>query len=90
MMPTRRGRLVCWVKVENLRGSFLVIQQGKVSLLQIGDEAAVLVSDGEDEIHLIDVGLNGEIAIVLRIAALATRGLGNGTERPGNRGWSAW
>ncbi len=85
--PQRQIRLLG--EVENLRGSFLVIEQSKVTLLQILDEPAMLVSDGKDQIHLVDVGLDGEIAIVLPVAALAMFGAwGTALSVPGTGAWS--
>jgi hypothetical protein len=77
-------------EIENLRGRLLIIQEGEISLLQILNEPSVLVSDGEDQVHLVDVGPDGEIAIVLSVGGLATtRGMGHGAESAGLvwRGW---
>src|SRR6202453_5450188 len=60
-------------EIENLGRSLLVVQQSKVSLLQVWDKSAVLVSDGEDQVHLIDVGLDGEIVVVLPIGGRLSR-----------------
>ena len=37
---------------------FLVVEQGEVALLQVGNVVAMLVSDGEDEVHFIDTEMN--------------------------------
>ena len=55
MMPTRRGRLVCWVKLQDGDGRAAVVEQAEVLLLEAGDEVAVLVGDGEDEIDFVDL-----------------------------------
>ena len=48
MMPTRSGRLVCWVKRRTASGGRAVVEQAEVLALEAGDEAALLVGDGED------------------------------------------
>ncbi len=59
-------RQVCLLgEIENLGGRLLVIQQGEIPLLQILNEPSVLVGDGKDQVHLIDVGPDGETAVVL-------------------------
>ena len=58
-MPTRRGRLICWRKELTLSGALLVVEQGKIVQLEIGDVVAVLVGDGEDEVDFVDAQPDG-------------------------------
>ena len=57
-MPTRSGRLICWWNEFTLRRRLLVVEQGKVALVKVGDVVAVLVSDGKDEADLVDADMN--------------------------------
>ena len=43
-----QGQVGLLGEIENLGGGFLIVQQGKISLLQILDEPAMLVGNGED------------------------------------------
>ena len=46
----------------------------------------MLVGDGEDEVHFVDIGPNGELAVVLRFRGLASRrGLRHSTQVAGDR-----
>ena len=66
MMPTRKGRLVCWLEVYDGDGRTAVVEQTEVLAAEAGDEAALLVGHGEDEIDFVDLDLDGGDGFFLR------------------------
>src|SRR5271166_127397 len=84
--------------VDALR-SLLIVKQGKVALLEVADEVAVMVGDAEDQIDFVDLPGDGEllVGIFLRLAGscrrrgLCRRGLGRsclrGLDRTARSGW---
>ncbi len=86
MMPTRRGRLVCWVEVENGDGRTAVVEEAEVLALEAGDEAALLVGDGEDEVDLVGLNLDGGDGLVAGGGQAAIGGLLWSGRRSGLRG----
>ena len=81
MMPTRSGRLVCWVKREHGFRRTPIVEQAEVLALEPGDEAALLVGDGEDEIDFVDLDLDGRDRLVLSTGGWLCARCGSGCRR---------
>ena len=57
-------------------GEAIVVEQGEVTLLEVGNVVAVLVGDGEDEVDFVDADLDGGGLVGGLIAGLLRGGRG--------------
>ena len=59
------------VEAANLLRRLVVIDNGEIALLQIGDAAAVLVGHGEYDVHFVGGNANGEDGVISRCVGIS-------------------
>ena len=92
-MPTRERQIGLLGEAEDGEGRTAVVEQAEVFALEAGDEAALLVGDGEDEIDFVDLdfdGLGGLIGIGRTCRAVAGRHAGGRLRWRAGRGVAVW
>src|SRR5215469_16219812 len=82
------GQVGLLLESEDGFGRKLIVEKAEVLALQAGDEAALLVGDGEDEVDLVDLHLDGGDSFVgtLRCGLLGCGYRWRGWLRTGDRG----
>ena len=68
-----QGQIGLLVEAEDSDGRTAVVEQAEVLALEAGDEAALLVGDGEDEIDFVDLDLDGGDGLVLAAVGCCRR-----------------
>ena len=59
------------VEASNLLRRFVVINNGEIALLQVGNTAAVLVGHGEYNVHFVGGNANGEDGVISRCVGIS-------------------